>query len=210
MRAIFESDEDFLSVKLPVVAGVLDARGAGRLVVGGTHDGARIGFAVRLEPLVPGAIGPATETMFVPIRDEQGVVARFRPATREEMAANPDQVKKRWRQNPAARPVVEGVVLESIGEPSDRFLSALVRAYLDRPVSERTRMNAETRFVALCQSVIAHDEPMCTKLFAQNDDADHANVELFLNLDGARTILELAEKDPSYRVAVLLALGASL
>jgi hypothetical protein len=102
------------------------------------------------------------------------------------------------------------VVLSSVGgEPHDlaRALDKLYETEL-APVGMKER----TEFTAI--SLEGNPRklkrgPVKLKLFVETDDEERY-AEVFLNIDLAKSRLQLNEKDPSYREALVLALGAGI
>ena len=98
------------------------------------------------------------------------------------------------------------VTLRSLGEESDRLLRAIDELYGTRQRPQKMRQ--QTQFTAITLGGDPrHLEagPVKIKLlFESNDESQYA--ELYLNIDLGRGSLELAEKDPDYRTAIVRAL----
>ncbi len=88
------------------------------------------------------------------------------------------------------------VKIRSLGEQSDHLLTAIDQVY--GTALHPHSMSRQTEFTI--------DGPVKIKLFFEsNDESRYA--ELYLNIDVGATRLELAEKDPDYRRAIVRALS---
>jgi hypothetical protein len=100
------------------------------------------------------------------------------------------------------------VTYQSLGAPSDAFVRVLDRLYGTR--LGPARMRPSTVFTGVSLGGEPHDlekGPTRIKLFHESDD-EELYAELFTNIDLARGVLEIHEKDPDYRPAMLKALRA--
>jgi hypothetical protein len=100
------------------------------------------------------------------------------------------------------------VDIRSLGEQSDRFLAALDELYGTKQRAKR--MGARTAFTAISlggDPAHLRAAPVKLKLFFESDD-ESRYAELYLNIDVSTGTVELAEKDPDYRTAIVRALGA--
>jgi len=100
------------------------------------------------------------------------------------------------------------VEFRSLGEQSDRLLAALDELYGTKQRAKK--MGAQTEFAAISlggDPVHLRAAPVKLKLFFESDD-ESRYAELYLNIDMGTGTVELAEKDPDYRLAIVRALGA--
>jgi hypothetical protein len=100
------------------------------------------------------------------------------------------------------------VTIGSLGEQSDRFLTALDQLYGTK--QHVRKMGAQTEFTAMSlggDPTHLRTAPVKLKLFFESDD-DRRYAELYLNIDVGAGTVELAEKDPDYRPAIVRALTA--
>jgi hypothetical protein len=100
------------------------------------------------------------------------------------------------------------VEIRSLGGQSDRFLTALDELYGTK--QRATRMGAQTEFAAISlggDPAHLKAAPVKLKLFFESDD-ESRYAELYLNIDMGTGTVELAEKDPDYRTAIVRALSA--
>jgi hypothetical protein len=100
------------------------------------------------------------------------------------------------------------IVLASVGRESDELVRVIDRLYGTK-LSPRA-FNAQTTFSAISlkgnpQDVTAG--PVKLKLFFESKD-ERRYAEAYLNIDLATNRAQLREKDPGYRTALVLALGA--
>jgi hypothetical protein len=101
------------------------------------------------------------------------------------------------------------VIIESVGEASDRFLSAMNEAY-GTQLGPR-RMRPETRFLAAGLDHDPRELPSAKthiKLFFEHQDEEQC-AELYLNVDVMHAIVEVREKDTDYRVPLVRCLSAA-
>jgi hypothetical protein len=101
------------------------------------------------------------------------------------------------------------VTLETTGPRSDRLLQAIDRLYSTN--LGVNRMSRATRFVGISlegNPAALDDAPTKIKLFFESEREDRY-AEIFLNLDVRAKTIQLNEKDPDYRKAVILALSGS-
>jgi hypothetical protein len=95
----------------------------------------------------------------------------------------------------------------SVGEESHAFLRALHDAYGAK--ADSPRMYDRVNFTAMALEGDPRDvrkTPLKLKLFIEGVEDQY--VEVFLNIDAGRSVVELAEKDPDYRKPLLKALTA--
>jgi hypothetical protein len=108
-----------------------------------------------------------------------------------------------WRLKELSKDLYRGVVrLESIGKPSEVFVQCLARAYKQK--IKRVGF-ASVKVVAISlggDPRLVRREPVKLKLFFQNTN-DDAYAEVFLNFDLPHSLVQLHEKDPGYRNALL-------
>jgi hypothetical protein len=100
------------------------------------------------------------------------------------------------------------VTYRSTGPDSDNFIQVLDELYGTK-VTPKT-MGKETPFTAISlegDPRDLHKGPVMIKLFFESDQPD-AYVELYTNIQLAHRRLEVHEKDPDYRLAVIKALSA--
>ena len=100
------------------------------------------------------------------------------------------------------------VEVRSLGEQSDRLLAALDELYSTR--QRATKMGVQTEFAAISlggDPTHLRAAPVKLKLFFESDD-ESRYAELYLNIDTGTGTVELAEKDPDYRTAIVRALTA--
>ena len=100
------------------------------------------------------------------------------------------------------------VEIRSLGEQSDRFLAALDELYGTKQRAQK--MGAQTKFAAISlggDPAHLKAAPVKLKLFFESDD-ESRYAELYLNIDIGTGTVELAEKDPDYRTAIVRALSA--
>ena len=93
----------------------------------------------------------------------------------------------------------------SVGAESHAFLRALHDAYGAK--ADAPQMYDRVNFTAMALEGDPADirrAPVKLKLFIEGTEEQYA--EVFLNIDGARSVVELAEKDPDYRKPLLKAL----
>ena len=109
-------------------------------------------------------------------------------------------------QNVANLTLLSGrVSFVSVGAESHAFLQALHDAYGAK--ADAPRMYDRINFSAIALEGDPRDvrkAPVKLKLFIEGTEAQYA--EVFLNIDGTRSVIELAEKDPEYRKPLLKAL----
>ena len=100
------------------------------------------------------------------------------------------------------------VVLSSVGGESDELARVIDRLY-DTKLAPRG-LNAQTTFTALSlegNPTRLNAGPVKLKLFFESKD-ESRYAEAFLNIDAAHARVHFDEKDPDYRKALVLALGA--
>ena len=99
------------------------------------------------------------------------------------------------------------VKIRSLGEQSDHLLTAIDQVY--GTALHPHSMSRQTEFTAITlggNPTRLIDGPVKIKLFFESDD-ESRYAELYLNIDVGATRLELAEKDPDYRRAIVRALS---
>ena len=100
------------------------------------------------------------------------------------------------------------IELRSLGEQSDRLLAALDELYGTK--QRAYKMSSRTEFAAMSlggDPAHLRAAPVKLKLFFESDD-ESRYAELYLNIDMGTGTVELAEKDPDYRIAIVRALSA--
>jgi len=100
------------------------------------------------------------------------------------------------------------VTIGSLGEPSDRFLTAVDQLYGTK--QHVRKMGAKTEFTAMSlggDPTHLRTAPVKLKLFFESDD-ESRYAEFYLNINVGAGTVELAEKDPDYRPAIVRALTA--
>jgi hypothetical protein len=101
------------------------------------------------------------------------------------------------------------VLIESVGEPSDHFLSALDETY--GTALRPSRMRGETRFLAAGLTQDPRQLPDVKahiKLFYEHEDEEQC-AEAYLNVDPPNRVVEFHEKDTDYRVSLARSLSES-
>ena len=100
------------------------------------------------------------------------------------------------------------VTLRSLGVQSDHLLVVIDQLY--GTAQHPLKMRPQTPFTAITLGGDPRDlqaAPVKMKLFFESDD-ESRYAELFLNIDRGAHTVELAEKDPDYRSAIVRALRA--
>ena len=100
------------------------------------------------------------------------------------------------------------VTVRSLGAPSNQLLRALDEIYGTRRHAQTMRPRTEFSVITLEGDPRRLSAgPVKLKLFFESDDGTQY-AELYLNIDRGQSTLELAEKDPDYRAAIVRALSA--
>lgn len=98
----------------------------------------------------------------------------------------------------------EGINIYSIGEPSDKFVKALIELYkLSCNYGKMNRKICTTTFVLGGNPDNIKTEYIKTKVFLDDTDEKGFYSELFINIDLKNKVLELREKDPEYRLNII-------
>ena len=101
----------------------------------------------------------------------------------------------------------DGIVLSSIGQESDEFVKALSSLYKLPATKPFSKKSIKPAAVSLNESAVDFNsnKRYAFKLFFEADASGNVP-ELFFNLDLAKQIIELNEKDEEYREGVIKAL----
>jgi hypothetical protein len=108
-----------------------------------------------------------------------------------------------------------GFVLKSIGEPSNLLLGVLSALYRHELAKPQFVDEIKVSYVDLRQLAKTYEKDGNAvgkigadyKLFFEGDDGDEEPAELFINVDSAANYIEIKEKDPDYRAALIKALS---
>lgn len=98
----------------------------------------------------------------------------------------------------------EGINFYSIGNESDRFVSALIALY--KTDNKLTKMNdkiSSTTFILDGNPQNIQSDYISTKIFFDDKEEKGCYSELFINIDLKNNVLELNEKDPEYRKNII-------
>jgi hypothetical protein len=96
-----------------------------------------------------------------------------------------------------------GIHYQSVGESSDRLLTAIAQLYKIQATSKRFRKDTYADLVVLQ----ATNDVMANKVFFFADGPESKYAELYTNIDRKKGVLQIHEKDEEYRPNVFKALS---
>lgn len=101
-----------------------------------------------------------------------------------------------------------GIAYQSIGGESDALLDAMATRYGQPLSSPHFAARVYGDMIVLSGDLRrVRTSPVQAKVFLFANGAESSNAELYTNVDATRGVLEILEKDPSYRRNVLAALA---
>jgi hypothetical protein len=104
----------------------------------------------------------------------------------------------------------DGIVFSSVGPESDRLLATMASLYdIKVPGGRFAPRVAATSFALGGDPAKIQTEPLKFKVFFNDAGGEDEYAELYVNIDLRKHSVELAEKDPEYRNAVVRALWAA-